>query len=397
MIEIAFSRRGTPVDVSDGGTLVRRNAWIAVLAVLTAIAIACSGGSSDNEATSESSDSGTAAAVADRDGGQSSDGGAGTSDSSSYGEGGSEADDYVANTGTKPGDATSSGGGSTTTVGRSPAALIAAYETTIDAPSYRFDYSFAMTGIPGAGELAFTGSGAADPANELYEMSMDFSSLFSSLAGEMTDDELAMFEELFGSEPMRMIVAGDVTYIKWTFFSAFLGAETEWISIDASALGGGADLTPGASGDFSDPTQLLAYMESLGAVEVVGEETIDGVVTTHYSALVNMATALEALPEEDRAQFEDIAGDLAGLPDVPYDVWVGSDNLVRRITMYMDFSSLASLDPSLAGQYGLGMTVEMNFNGYGEPVSIQVPAPGEVTDITESMLFGDPFAAYPES
>jgi hypothetical protein len=384
--------------MSDEGALVRRNAWIAVVAILTAIAIACSSGSGD-EATTEPSDSGTAAAVADRDGRSA--GGASMSDSSSDDQADSDdgpdsGDDYVADTGTKPGS-TTSGGGSSATEGRSPAALIAAYETTIDAPSYRFDYAFAMTGIPGAGELAFTGSGAADPANELYEMSMDFSSLFSALAGELTDDELAMFEEMFGSEPMRMIVAGDVTYMKWTFFSAFLGAETEWISFDASALGGGADLTPGASGDFSDPTQLLAYMESLGTVEVVGEETIDGVVTTHYSARVNMSTALEALPEEDRAQFEDLAGDLAGLPDVPYDVWVGSDNLVRRITMFMDFSSFASLDPSLAGQYGMGMTVEMNFHGYGEPVSIQVPAPGDVTDLTESMLFGDPFADYPES
>ena len=84
----------------------------------------------------------------------------------------------------------------------------------------------------------------------------------------------------------------------------------------------------GATGQ--SPADALALLRKVGSVTEVGSETIDGAKTTHYSATVDIAEALEnaGAPAEALAAVR-----ASGLETkVPVDVWVGADDgYVHRV------------------------------------------------------------------
>ena len=62
------------------------------------------------------------------------------------------------------------------------------------------------------------------------------------------------------------------------------------------------------------------------------------------------------------------------MQNVPVDVWVDGDNLVRRMTMEFSFSS-----PD--GQQQAGASMSMELFDYGVPVSVDAPPAAKVVDI----------------
>jgi hypothetical protein len=61
------------------------------------------------------------------------------------------------------------------------------------------------------------------------------------------------------------------------------------------------------------------------------------------------------------------------LANVPVDVWVDADNLVRRMTMSFSFSSPEHPQEAKA-------SLEMEVFDYGQPVRVEAPAAGDVVD-----------------
>jgi hypothetical protein len=57
----------------------------------------------------------------------------------------------------------------------------------------------------------------------------------------------------------------------------------------------------------------------------------------------------------------------------PVDVWIDGDGRVRRESMSFDYGT---------GLQHAQTSVTMNFTDFGAPVSVTVPAPADVTDIT---------------
>jgi len=254
------------------------------------------------------------------------------------------------------------------TGGAALSALRAAPDAAAEAGSARFEMTVTIDTPDGVFEVAATGGFDGDQAT----LEMDLGAMFRQLAaasGETVPDGF--------DDPMQMVVDGTVLYMRWPLLDGVLGADG-WLSItpeDLDVAGSSLGLGAGAN----DPSQFLETLRGTSdIVEELGTEEIRGVPTTHLRATIDLDKALAELPEEQRelveAQFE--ALDTSGTGFV-LDVWIGSDDLPRRLSM--DFSSLAE-------QMGGGSaSMSIDFFDYGEPVEVVVPDPADVTPFADVM------------
>jgi hypothetical protein len=118
-------------------------------------------------------------------------------------------------------------------------------------------------------------------------------------------------------------------------------------------------------------TQLLGQADPAGIVRAfedaihdfcpVGTARLDGVSTTRYRVTADTRKVL------GRLLGADLMATLSGLGPLPqtltYDVWIGDDNLPRRMTYAV-----------------MGNTVVIDLTDWGEPVDIQAPPPSQVSD-----------------
>jgi hypothetical protein len=260
------------------------------------------------------------------------------------------------------------------TGGAAVSALRAAPDAVAEAGTARVEVVMDMTMMGDSFEI--TATGAIDAAAEQMRMEMDMGALFDQLAestGEAVPPGLA--------GPMEMVADGSTLYMRAPMFS-MMGVDG-WISMSPEDLGTTAEGLGLGAGAY-DFTQTLESLRGVdGEPEVVGQEEVRGVETTHYRATMDLAQALEEAPAEQREQleaaFEQLGGgkDLGDV-DVPVDVWIDADDLPRR--MRMDMGSLFAA----AGMAGGEATMTMDLFDYGEPADIQVPSPGEVTPIDEA-------------
>jgi hypothetical protein len=134
------------------------------------------------------------------------------------------------------------------------------------------------------------------------------------------------------STPVEAVAAGGAFYLRGGPVAAL--AQGKWVRVKAD--------NPAFNLGAADPAQLLQYLRSSSRVEKRGAATIRGVKTTHY-----VATARQ----------------------VPLDVWVDGQGLVRRLSVQLQQVS-ASLD----------------LFDFGD-VSVDVPAAADTVDLS-NMLGG---------
>jgi len=167
---------------------------------------------------------------------------------------------------------------------------------------------------------AVTGSGDFDNANHRGSFHLDVTN--------------------YGS--VDAVVDGTSAYVKAPFLATFLPAGKTWLKLNAKARMSG--LVP------QNPKQALARLKKLANVREVGDDTIDGVTTTHYHGTVRMEHAT-------------------------FDVWIGKDDgYVRRV------------QAAASGKHGNGRAT-MTFSEFGKPVSVSVPPASETADGTNLIPF----------
>ena len=132
-----------------------------------------------------------------------------------------------------------------------------------------------------------------------------------------------------------LVVDGKTAYVKAPFLKTFLPAGKTWLKLDGANVS--AKVVP------QDPKQALARLKKLANVQVVGDETIDGVTTTHYHGTARQGGGT-------------------------FDVWIGKDDgYVRR------------LGAAANGQNGNGHVIA-NFSDFNEPVEVTTPPASETVD-----------------
>ena len=230
-----------------------------------------------------------------------------------------------------------------------------------------------MTGLDpsqGLDELRIPFGGAFDNAAGNFSFYMDMSSIAAAAGDELPPEFAGLFDEM----EVRQI--GDTAYMRFGLFAMLFGAETEWISMPADE---GGD----ATADFSmaspgNPAEILASFEEAGAtVEVLGTESVNGVIATHYRAVFDMEALLATATPEERARLE-AQGPLP-TDALPMDVWISEDGFVVRFVMTIDGSSVQTAP----GESFESMTMQYDLFNLGGDVTIEPPPASDVTDIED--------------
>jgi hypothetical protein len=141
-------------------------------------------------------------------------------------------------------------------------------------------------------------------------------------------------------------------------------------------------IDPGRLGQLggNDPRQMLDQIRAVsGDVEKLGTEEIRGVDTTKYRAEVDIRRYPDRLPPAQREQARVAVEKLVeqvGNDTYPMTLWIGDDELVRRVRIEYDFEI-----PGQEGKASFSMTME--FFDFGAPIDVEPPPAKEVQDLSE--------------
>lgn len=229
--------------------------------------------------------------------------------------------------------------------------------------------SYAIRAQVGGQDLNLTGQGQADLQNRRFRTTLDYSGLLGAL-GEIPPE---VAEAL--STPFDLVLDGNFAYVNFPFLAQQVGRTEGWVRIDLStssaalaALGGG--------GGILDPTAFVQFLRGAKSVDTVGAERVGDADTTHYRGVLVITDALERTSgSEQEAVQRAIANlnvnDQVLATDIPFDVWIGSDGLVRRLSFGLDQGPAGRID------------VSADFSGYGAAGDVVLPAPEDTVDLAE--------------
>jgi len=203
---------------------------------------------------------------------------------------------------------------------------------TIQAKSSRFTASVSFRGS--GQNVRFGGGGIYDYQSNRGRMTIDMAPL-ARLSGKSVRDT-----------KVELRFAGLVYYMKLP--KGLEGAEGiplgTWLKIDVARLDQRSGMNLGALQQSSqNPAQLLRFLSAAGEnVTEVGEETVRGVATTRYRTIIDLERGAEVgakigdLSPEARQQLRSEIERLrkqSGVSDIPAEIWLDSDGLLRRMTM----------------------------------------------------------------
>ena len=184
-----------------------------------------------------------------------------------------------------------------------------------------------------------------------------------------------------GTFRMQMITDGTDVYLKLpsalTATMPTLGKK--WVKIDLSKLSGIPGLSSLESNPTtSDPSDVLQALRSVSdSVVAEGNQRVDGVQTTHYRAELSLDHLADAVPSADRAAAQQALSGIeqaAGADEIPVDVWVDGQHLVRRVQMSMDLGSAAAQT--------MTETVTVDLSHYGPQSPPALPPSGDVQTLS---------------
>ncbi len=269
-----------------------------------------------------------------------------------------------------PADTAPAPGDSGSTAASGLPGVLAAFDQATDSNSGRMEGSLTMVGINGFPggilEMPFNGAFAR---NGDYSFALDMSGL-AEASGEEVPPEFAV---MLGEMEIRQI--GDTSYIRYPFFSMFLGLETEWL---AAPVDEGSQLTDGLGFVTpSRPTDILGGFANADAtITDLGRESVNGLDTTHYRVLFDTESLYALATPEELAELE--AG---GIPDVelPMDVWITDSGILTRFVMDVAGSGFESD----GGESFERMVVTYDLFDLGADIDVPAPPASEVTDADE--------------
>ncbi|MGH3505635.1 MAG: LppX_LprAFG lipoprotein [Nocardioidaceae bacterium] len=184
-----------------------------------------------------------------------------------------------------------------------------------------------------------------------------------TIAQELADVEAQLEMQVPTQGVLEMRIVDSVFYMRGAGLSTESGKP--WARIDMS------DPTNPLAGFYS---QLMSYTNPVDQTEMFravtdlenkGEESVDGVDTTHYEITVELRKALK-----ETGLYEDLGAKAAGIAselpeDVTHDVWVATDTALI-VRMSVDLA---------------GASLDMHFSDWGEDVSVEAPPASQVSDL----------------
>jgi hypothetical protein len=222
-------------------------------------------------------------------------------------------------------------------------------------------------------------SGAALPSGG-YTITAGGWFSYKEHTGELTMDmsQVPGISALPGNGQMRMILLYPTVYMNMPFLAGKLPAGKTWMKLDFSKLAQAAGLNSSSFSSLgqNDPTQFLAYLRaSSGGVVKLGQETVDGVPTTHYSATIPLSHVLEHLTSAEQTAVKGLIEKLGSAATIPAEVWVDAQGRVRRMQLTVSLGSVST-------------QITMDFTSYGPGPAIVAPPANEVFDASSLAAAG---------
>lgn len=169
--------------------------------------------------------------------------------------------------------------------------------------------------------------------------------------------DIAMTMEVPGSGTVSFTMVGGMVYMQMPELTG-----DKYLQIDPADTSN--PLSAGFAGmeDQFDPTGTLAGLaDAVKSVEKVGEpQEVGGALAQEYAVVVDTSVL------NDPAVAEDLAAAGAALPpELTYSYWIDADDQMRRVTTD-----------------AAGVSTEVTFTGWGEPVEITAPTPDQIADMS---------------
>ncbi|WP_433499704.1 hypothetical protein ACQP1K_05105 [Sphaerimonospora sp. CA-214678] len=188
--------------------------------------------------------------------------------------------------------------------------------------------------------------------------------------GGLLDDD----EELEGiDEPIRTITVKKTTYSSGHLFDAFLPEGKTWLRSP------GGDPARELSGSFLinplDPNTLRTVLSTTRATGRGG--VVGGAKTTLYRGTITMKQLLSASPTTRKQLNGMSAKERASR--VSWKLWLGTDNLVRRIT-----TSTRETVKIKKTSIQMALTSDARFTGWGKKIKVTPPPADQVTDLSDT-------------
>jgi hypothetical protein len=220
--------------------------------------------------------------------------------------------------------------------------------------------------------ITATGRGVVDLRDRAMSM---------SLAMKLGDEPQAV--QALGSSTLRldMITDGTDVYLKLpsSVTATIPPLGKRWVKIDVSKLAGIPGLSSlGSNPTATDPSDVLQALRSVSdSVVAEGHQRIDGELTTHYRADLSIEHLIDAVPSADRAtagQALSTVEQAMGTTQIPVDVWIDAQHLVRRVVMSMDLD--------LASAATMSETISVDLGDYGPQTLPALPPSSQVQNLS---------------
>ncbi|MBP2704782.1 hypothetical protein JOL79_13260 [Microbispora sp. RL4-1S] len=175
------------------------------------------------------------------------------------------------------------------------------------------------------------------------------------------------------NDPTRMIVIGRTGYISGGIYASLLPEGKTWLRVPNTS----PDAVLQALGGFVNPTDWRNLKTVLASTKAKGAGgVVNGAKTTLYQGTITLKQLAQATPSLKRG-IASLGGD-AGKVVVNWKVWVGSDQLVRRVSTSTDIKMKVEKSSIV-----FTVTDTTAYTGWGTKVSVKAPPKAQVANMSD--------------
>ncbi|MFI6780695.1 hypothetical protein [Micromonospora sp. NPDC050276] len=186
-----------------------------------------------------------------------------------------------------------------------------------------------------------------------------------TLGGDPLKAEMTMTNAK-GTTTVRMI--GAVIYAEIPAEGRKATGGKRWMKMDMTGLGEMTGTNFAKQFEDMDPIKQVKTLLAIEGTTVVGQETVNGVPTVHYTVTTPVATYLAQVDAMHRNATEQ-ALTAQGVKELKIDLWVDEQYRPRRAGMVM-------------GKMG---DMAIDYTDYGKAVTVETPLAAETTDLAEML------------
>jgi hypothetical protein len=224
--------------------------------------------------------------------------------------------------------------------------------------------------LPGQGKNDPLGS-AASKAQDAGSSRLDLARTIRVSDNVTSEQAQGAFDYRAGVGELEYTNGQRIVILSPYVYELGVSSKPVWCEFDLSSLGVGGFIFGAVTGFENDPGAALVNLEEMGSYEKVGKQVLFNVETTHYAGRVDLGRLAESKGPRVRAvlrRFVAVNG-----PTLPVDVWLTSDDVVRRIHTSLVLPT---------GQSGANARAHVDgtydFSDFGTKVNVPRPAPAKI-------------------